>query len=89
MARGLDYWISTILSNPAEYWSLFLGLVALGALVYFTDDPPEAVLGAIVIGIVAIWFVPERITAEWHYWVGIILAGLALGVYEYGPENPV
>lgn len=80
--------IDTILSNPAEWWSLFLGVVISVLVIYVTDDLVEAVLGTTVVVLLALWFLPVRITAEWHYWGGAIIAMLVLGLYEIGPKRP-
>lgn len=80
--------IDTILSNPAEWWSLFFGVVISALVIYVTDDLVEAVLGTTVVVLLALWFLPVRVTAEWHYWGGAILVMLVLGLYEIGPKRP-
>lgn len=80
--------LETILSNPAEWWSLFVGIVVSAVVIYVTDDLIEAVLVTIGVLLIALSIVPVRVTAEWHYWGGVVAVMILLGLYELGPKNP-
>lgn len=56
-------------------------------VIYLTDDTAEAVLGTVVIMLLALSLVPVRVTAEWHYWGGAVAVMLIFGLYRLGPKG--
>lgn len=88
-AEALQVSLETVLSAPDEWLALFVGAGLAAVLMYLTETWQGYAVGFVVLIAGAFPFLPVDVILEWHYWPAVPVAVFFLGLYKWGPEDPV